>query len=316
MSPRHHRSASRSQRVVACALVTVIGVGLTVAAEAAPSRVAEAEAGLARATAVRIEAEDRLASLEAEQRALEASIASLSGDSATIADALAEARALARIRAVEAYTNSGSEDQLSSMLHSSAPTDASVRTVILTAGAHQASDAAARYETLKQENDPELVALGEKIDAVQREIDSAWSDVAQASALESDAERELADARRARDLEDAAARATTTTVRAPRPTAPPVRTVAAAPVAVAAQEADDEDQWARLRECESGGNYQAVSASGRYRGAYQFDRATWESVGGTGDPAAAPAVEQDLRAQALFEARGSRAWPHCGRHLR
>ncbi len=74
--------------------------------------------------------------------------------------------------------------------------------------------------------------------------------------------------------------------------------------------------WAALRQCESSGNYQAVSPSGRYRGAYQFSRGTWASVGGTGDPAAASPAEQDKRARLLYAARGAQPWPECGRHLR
>jgi hypothetical protein len=75
------------------------------------------------------------------------------------------------------------------------------------------------------------------------------------------------------------------------------------------------DAWARLVQCESGGDYTVVSSTGRYRGAYQFDQRTWESVGGTGDPAAAPPAEQDARARLLYQQRGARAWPHCGRLL-
>jgi hypothetical protein len=67
-----------------------------------------------------------------------------------------------------------------------------------------------------------------------------------------------------------------------------------------------------IRQCESHGDYGAVSASGTYRGAYQFDQTTWEAVGGTGDPAAAPPAEQDLRAQILYEQSGSSPWPNCG----
>src|SRR5215213_1279864 len=51
--------------------------------------------------------------------------------------------------------------------------------------------------------------------------------------------------------------------------------------------------------CESGGDPTAVDATGTYRGKYQFDRQTWASVGGSGDPAAAPEAEQDQRAAAL-----------------
>lgn len=69
---------------------------------------------------------------------------------------------------------------------------------------------------------------------------------------------------------------------------------------------------AAIRACESGGNYGAVSPDGLYRGAYQFDRPTWQSVGGSGDPAAASAAEQDARASQLWSQRGSNPWPNCG----
>jgi soluble lytic murein transglycosylase-like protein len=64
--------------------------------------------------------------------------------------------------------------------------------------------------------------------------------------------------------------------------------------------------------CESGGDPTAVSAGGTYRGKYQFDQGTWESVGGTGDPAAAPEAEQDYRAALLYAEAGSSPWPICG----
>ena len=64
--------------------------------------------------------------------------------------------------------------------------------------------------------------------------------------------------------------------------------------------------------CESGGNPEAVSSDGTYRGLFQFDQGTWESVGGSGDPAAAPAAEQDYRAALLYSEAGSSPWPVCG----
>ena len=68
----------------------------------------------------------------------------------------------------------------------------------------------------------------------------------------------------------------------------------------------------KIAQCESGGDPTAVSADGQYRGKYQFDRATWEQMGGTGDPAAAPEAEQDRIAAALLAARGTAPWPVCG----
>ena len=68
----------------------------------------------------------------------------------------------------------------------------------------------------------------------------------------------------------------------------------------------------RIAQCESGGDPRAVSASGQYRGKYQFDQGTWEGLGGTGDPAAAPEAEQDRRAAMLYAQSGPAPWPVCG----
>ncbi len=64
--------------------------------------------------------------------------------------------------------------------------------------------------------------------------------------------------------------------------------------------------------CESGGDPTIVSSDGTYRGKYQFDHGTWASVGGSGDPAAAPESEQDYRAALLYSQSGSSPWPVCG----
>jgi TolA-binding protein len=67
-----------------------------------------------------------------------------------------------------------------------------------------------------------------------------------------------------------------------------------------------------IASCESGGDPTIVSSDGTYRGKYQFDFGTWESVGGSGDPAAAPEAEQDYRAALLYAQAGSSPWPVCG----
>ncbi|GAA4433653.1 resuscitation-promoting factor [Georgenia halophila] len=73
--------------------------------------------------------------------------------------------------------------------------------------------------------------------------------------------------------------------------------------------------WAALAQCESGGNPQAVSASGTYYGLYQFSISTWQSVGGTGLPTEASASEQTMRAQTLQARAGWGQWPHCASQL-
>jgi peptidoglycan hydrolase-like protein with peptidoglycan-binding domain len=70
-------------------------------------------------------------------------------------------------------------------------------------------------------------------------------------------------------------------------------------------------QLERIAHCESGGNPRATSPDGTYRGKYQFDRQTWQAMGGHGDPANAPEAEQDRRALALYRVRGASPWPAC-----
>ena len=77
----------------------------------------------------------------------------------------------------------------------------------------------------------------------------------------------------------------------------------------------DSLNWPALARCESGGNPRAVSPTGKYRGLYQFSIATWNSVGGSGDPAAASPDEQTYRAKLLYNRSGAGQWPHCGKYL-
>lgn len=73
--------------------------------------------------------------------------------------------------------------------------------------------------------------------------------------------------------------------------------------------------WAKLRFCESGGNYQNKK-NPKYRGAYQFDFSTWNNYGGYYDPADAPPAVQDAKAFDTYARRGASPWPLCGRFLR
>jgi resuscitation-promoting factor RpfA len=73
--------------------------------------------------------------------------------------------------------------------------------------------------------------------------------------------------------------------------------------------------FARLRQCESGGNYSINSGNGYY-GAYQFSASTWRSLGFTGLPHQASAAVQDTAAAKLQAQQGWRPWPGCSRKLR
>lgn len=77
---------------------------------------------------------------------------------------------------------------------------------------------------------------------------------------------------------------------------------------------DLSEAFARLRQCEAGGNY-ANKNNPLYRGAYQFGYGTWANYGGYYDPADAPPQVQDQKALITYQARGWQPWPVCGAGL-
>ncbi|MFT5202697.1 MAG: hypothetical protein ACI9C1_002091 [Candidatus Aldehydirespiratoraceae bacterium] len=84
----------------------------------------------------------------------------------------------------------------------------------------------------------------------------------------------------------------------------------------------DVDDLYRLRECESTDNYQAISNTGAFRGAYQFNQTTWDDVASrffpwleNRDPATVEAWWQDAMARALWSERGKQPWPICGNRV-
>lgn len=72
----------------------------------------------------------------------------------------------------------------------------------------------------------------------------------------------------------------------------------------------------RAHESDTAGGYAAVSPSGRYRGAYQFDQSTWDgAVARAGypnyvgvPPEQAPVSVQDAAARQLYAERGNQPW--------
>jgi hypothetical protein len=107
--------------------------------------------------------------------------------------------------------------------------------------------------------------------------------------------------------------ASTRTLRALRLPLLVAKSPALPPAGVLSAKAPAGGVLAQIASCESGGDPGAVSASGTFRGKYQFDYGTWAGVGGSGDPAAASESEQDMRAAMLYSRRGAQPWPVCGR---
>jgi septal ring factor EnvC (AmiA/AmiB activator) len=240
------------------------------------------------------EVEQRLEQLEAERAQIEADHTRLTSQQADLARRLEETKRDLRQMAVTAYIAGGPAGNSGLLLQSSELADMAWRSGLIDGQTEMTLQSARHYTQLLASADSAVRELVQRSDQNRAKIEQANLDRFLAGIADKEAERQLADARRR-----AVVVASTGT---------PVEALVAA---------DDSNAsgWARLRACESGGNYQAVSASGRYRGAYQFDQRTWESVGGVGDPAAAPPEEQDARAKMLYSRRGRSPWPVCGRYL-
>jgi len=343
-SPR--RPAVMLGSVIAAVSIVALSapVQIAMAAPGAPSSVSRsgsnsvsdsdiesAEALLRSTRADRERAEARLAEATGQQVALRNELENLQDGAARITQDLAEARAAVREYAVAAYIDGGQSAIIGVGLDPSEHAELAWHTELTASRTSDSADAVDRYEALKASNDPDRVAAAARLDEVNRLVETASTDAIQAAAHERDAEvalqrlRDDRAAARARAAEDARAAAATASVTA-RSAAVPAEPAAAPEVArsepqpqqpataqsTGSPTAAEAALLARIRHCESRGNYQIVSASGRYRGAYQFDYRTWAGVGGSGDPAAASPAEQDYRALLLLRSRGSRPWPNCG----
>lgn len=306
--------------------------------------VGAARSTLQQAQRERVAADERLAQIRQRKAQVEARLAELDRSDAALMTDLTDARRQVREFAVAAFIDGGRTEIMRASLSPEQAAALSWRTGLVSGQAGSASDAAQRFDALRAANDPTRVAAAEQLDGVNNDEAQALSDVMQASALERDAEVALASAAQQLAAQRSAAQRAAARVRAdqvaaaeavavaavsatgPRPTPRPATrsartagpattstggTVGGAPVGDATP--DEIAFLAQVRRCESNGDYAIVSASGRYRGAYQFSVQTWQGVGGSGDPAAASPAEQDMRALKLLRMQGKRAWPVCSR---
>jgi len=326
-------------------LLPALAVGVAVAltlqlfggtGSAAPANVPSARAALEAASQRRVEAEQRLASVEAEVGLVRAEIQRLDDGAAQITEDLAAARRAVREYAVAAYIDGGQGALLGATLDVEESSALAWRAQVVGSQTVDAADAVDRFSALKDSNEPDQIAAAARLDDLTATLEEVHSDALQAAAHERDAEAALERAldyeqrMRAAAAEQAEAQrdtaeATTVTTAAPasstggssgRSASKSASTPAPAPAAVGVPATGQPTQaeiamLAKIRHCESRGNYSIASASGKYRGAYQFDQRTWNSVGGSGDPAAASPAEQDYRALLLYRQRGRRPWPNC-----
>lgn len=223
------------------------------------------------------------------------------------ADELRQARTMARDLAVAAYMGAGSAPTPATLaLADQSPIDYLFRSTLVTDAGNARYQAADYYRELRDQASDAVDATVVHLDELDEAIALTELALGEAEDAQRTAQVVLAEA------EQAAAAARQSAAAAPGGGQPPPDGY----VPLGQWPGGPSyEQWAGLRNCESGGNYRAVSPSGLYRGAYQFDLSTWASVGGSGDPINASPAEQDHRAQVLWSQRGSAPWPVCGRYL-
>lgn len=301
------------------------------AADAPSDRVSAAQRALVEATSLREQAEARSEQLSGSVAQLTAESSRLGEQDTALTSELVTSRQRLRDYAVAAYIDGGQSAIFRASLSWEKASALSWQSTISIGQSSSANQAAKRFEALKATTAPVRASLAEQLEAAASELVFAQFDAIQAAAFERDAEAELAAAQRqqeqakaaaaqaAADAASAAAAQQTQENLRQSPTggseipqdplSPPAENFAL----MGNPSAQESATLARIRRCESRGNYSILSASGRYRGAYQFDFTTWRGVGGSGDPAAASPPEQDYRALLLLRLRGTRPWPICGR---
>lgn len=290
--PRALREASRQPR---SGLGRVLAGGLLVLVAAAPALAAAAPRSATLATAadeqvarsrVRLDAaEARLVALETERAGIEADHATLDSTQLVLVRDLEGALRDTRHFAVEAYVAGGPGASVGEVLGTGSVAEAIWRSEILAGQTLHWLGRAGELRDLLGRADSAVRQIALRSDQNRRKVESVTLERFFASVANKQAEQRLL-AERSPLVVQSDGRVGTLL-----------------------------DAWARLRHCESTGNYRALSPSGLYRGAYQFDLRTWETVGGTGDPIDASPGEQDLRAQILYDRRGRQPWPVCGRFL-
>ena len=310
--------------------------------------VAEGERALAAAEAAYEEAGVTLADAVQRYRTVSVAAVALEGDlrqldrsSLERVLAFESTRREARELALDSYVRGGAQGELYHYLDAEDATDVALRRHLVTGGVDRANEAAFALRTERLRLDARSAVVAADVAALANQLDEADVAVATARKAQKHTYEELlvaydllVTANEAAKVEAAAAaeraRRATTAGPGSEPSSPPpteadppeddspARGGASPrpPPSPPPHASDDQaDAWVKLRECESGGNYQAIGGGGLYRGAYQFSQATWEAVGGTGDPAQASPAEQDYRARLLYERSGGGQWPLCGRYL-
>ena len=302
----------RTATATALAAALLVGVGTVASGQsgtlAVDVSVDEADAALAAAEADVVELRGQLAVLELERSEYGRRLAQRDARREQAARDLRLARHSAQQLAVQAYMGAGSSPTPATVIYGGGdPLDYTFRATLVQDSTEARYRAATYYLELREQAGTAVASTVEHLDALDEAIALTHLALGEAEDAQRTAAVILADA-------EAAVRAARETAVVPAGAGSPPPDGSYVPLGEWPG-GPSYAQWSALRQCESSGNYRAVSPSGLYRGAYQFDLGTWATVGGSGDPAQASPAEQDHRAQVLWSQRGPSPWPICGRYL-
>jgi peptidoglycan hydrolase CwlO-like protein len=313
---------------------------VTLVAAAGPVRAGDLEDKQAQASAIAAKLDQQAQSIveaDREQRRAVARLSDADTDVARAESDLAaserrqdEASRLLVAHAQSAYAGGGSVSFLGQMARATA-SDAGARRTYLGVATKEDQQAIGRLRAANQDLTARRKSLADARKAAAAQADAAASDVAQLQGaiaaqrallvkVNGDVAQLVAAEQAKRDAEaarQAAARqATVPTTKAPATKAAPASSDApattattAAPVAILGGSQDS--TFACIRQLESGNNYKAPGG-----GAYQFQDATWHSLGYSGTASDAPPAVQDEAARKLQARDGWSPWttaPLCGR---
>ena len=278
----------------------------------------------------------------AELLAAAAAVARAAADLSSAGRRQDEARRLLAVHAQVAYVGGGTVTFLAQMARAS-PLDAGARRTYLRVVAGEDRQAVGRLQVAREDLEVRRRSLDQARKAAAQQTEATTADLAELEravagqrALLVKANGEVAQLvaaeQRRRDTEAALAAAARqpATTSAPAPTAAPragVTTVAPATTATPtiapkaaevqaaapapASSSSVDATFACIRQLESGNNYSSPGG-----GAYQFQDATWHSLGYTGSAQDHPPAIQDKAARELLARDGWRPWttaPLCGR---
>lgn len=287
--------------VGACAVVPALTAGAGTAGTSSPQSLAAQAAAL---QAQIVDTAQRLHTLavatEAASARLTADTGALDSTQATLTQLrgqLAQATVAARTTAVDTYMNEGGgTGSALAGLFSDTSSDVAAGQAYADLASDTEADAIDRYkrdQTLVTQRQAQLASERSADAAAYQALAEEYAGLQQVAASEQSMLGRVQQAQVAAAVQAAAG----------PPSTVPIGSLAAPGGSMA-------DDLARLRQCESGDDYQADTGNGYY-GAYQFALSTWQSLGYSGLPSQAAPATQDQAAMTLQQRSGWGQWPVC-----